>query len=206
MNGAVEAIEASLEWPVVFGSAGVGVPSQMPLSDGVAAVAGWLEQFCESSSGGVQIAAIGGEFAVFHHVADTSLVGIEAREQTGSGGAAAGGVVERLKPHTGGGEPIEGGSGDFATITADVGKTHIVTEDHDNVRSWRCRDDGGGDAGGHDKEGMKERLDHVTPWMGIRGSGGVGMARVSACALGMSNRAVCQNGSHVLPEVPVKRT
>jgi hypothetical protein len=46
----------------------------------------------------------------------------------------------------------------------------------------------------------------VTPWMGSGGSRGVGMARVSVWELGMSNRAVCQNGSHVLPEVSVKST
>ena len=61
----------------------------------------------------VELAAVAGDSAVLHHVADARLLGIESGEQAGAGGAAAGGGVELGHSQASRGHAVQVGGGDF---------------------------------------------------------------------------------------------
>src|SRR5262249_42708506 len=129
-DGAVIAVEAALQRPVVLGAARLVVPGDVPLADRVGAIPGRLKGFGDGNAIAVQVAAVTVETLVLHHVADAGLVWIKAGEQTGAGRAAAGGVVELREAQAAGGEGVEVGRRDLAAVAAEVGVAHVVGQDY----------------------------------------------------------------------------
>ena len=171
-DGAVVAVETALQGPVVFGTVGFDVAGDVPFAEGVGAITGGFEGFGEGDAVAVEVAAVAGESFVFHHVSDAGLVGVEARKQGGAGGTAAGGVVELGEAEAAGGEGVEGGGADFATVAAEVGESHVVGENDDEVgRSVG----GGGNGEGVDgqQEGGEEECAGAVLGHGCAGGGRV---------------------------------
>ena len=135
MDGAVVAIEAALEGPIGVILEGLGglAWGDVPLTDGIVSVAGGVEDFGDGEALAVEISAIAWEMVIVDHVADASLVGVQAREERGAAGATAGGVIELGEADSVGGEGIEVRGGDFATETTEIGEAHIVGEDDDDI-------------------------------------------------------------------------
>src|SRR4030095_16684816 len=83
-----------------------------------------------------QLTAFSGPFIC--HVSHAGLMRIKAGEQGSPGGTATCSVIELRKTHTIPGESIKVRCGDFPAITAEIGESHVIREDHDNVRLVRC--------------------------------------------------------------------
>ena len=135
MDGAVVAIEAALEGPIGVILEGLGglAWGDVPLTDGIVSVAGGVEDFGEGEALAVEVSAVAWEMVIVDHVADASLVGVQAGEERGAAGATAGGVIELGEADSVGGEGIEVRGGDFATETTEIGEAHIVGEDDDDI-------------------------------------------------------------------------
>ena len=135
MDGAVVAIEAALEGPIGVILEGLGglAWGDVPLTDGIVSVAGGVEDFGDGEALAVEVSAVAWEMVIVDHVADASLVGVQAREERGAAGATAGGVIELGEADSVGGEGIEVRGGDFATETTEIGEAHIVGEDDDDI-------------------------------------------------------------------------
>ncbi len=75
-------------------------------------------------------------------------MGIEAGEECGAGGAAAGRVVELGEADALGGQLANIGGGHFAAVALEVGEAHVVDEDDDDVGAvgllWRRQWGGSG--------------------------------------------------------------
>ena len=172
LNGAVVAVEAALERPVVTLRLGFGgvAGREVPLARDVVPVAGGLEDFGHRHAPPAEFAAIGIDAVVVQHVADAGLMRVEAGEERGARGTAAGGIVEVREAQAAGGERIEIGRGDLAAEAADVGIAHIVGEDEDDVGAL-----GGAPHRANDHE--QREADQVQIHARKRESGGVRTAR-----------------------------
>ena len=135
MDGAVVAIEAALEGPIGVILEGLGglAWGDVPLTDGIVSVAGGVEDFGDGEALAVEVSAVAWEMVIVDHVADASLVGVQAGEERSAPGAAACGVIELGEADSVGGEGIEVRGGDFATETTEIGEAHIVGEDDDDI-------------------------------------------------------------------------
>ncbi len=131
VDGAEVVVEAALAGPVVF--VALADRGHMPLAAHERRVTGGFERLSDGDALAVQVAAIAGQPEVAHHVADAGLVGVEAGEQAGAGGAAAGGVVELGEADAARGQPVDVGRADLAAVTAEVGKAHVVGHHQDDV-------------------------------------------------------------------------
>lgn len=143
VDGAVEAVEASLAWPVVavgFAVFGFGDGGDVPFAGHVGAVAGRLESLGDGEALGVEIAAVGGEAVVTGHMTDACLMRVEAGEEGASRRAAAAGVVELREAEAVAGELVEVGRVDFAAIASDVGEAHVIGHDEDDIGLLRSGD------------------------------------------------------------------
>ena len=105
----------------------------VPFTDGIISVAGGVEDFGDGEALAVEVSAVAWEMVIVDHVADASLVGVQAGEERGAAGATAGGVIELGEADSVGGEGIEVRGGDFATETTEIGEAHIVGEDDDDI-------------------------------------------------------------------------
>ena len=65
---------------------------------------------------------------------DPDLVRMESSHQGGPGWAASSAVVELGKAHAPLGQSVEVGGVDFTAMITEVGKTHVVYHDKDDVR------------------------------------------------------------------------
>ena len=135
---AVVAIETALERPVVFRPLRLRRLGHVPLADGVGCVPGRLEHFGDGDASSVQFTAIAVMPAIGHHPADTRLMRIQPGQQTGSSGAAAGGIVELTEPQAAIGESVELGSTNLSAIGADIREPHVVCHHDDNVWPLGC--------------------------------------------------------------------
>ena len=66
-------------------------------------------------------------------MAHAGVMRIEAGEQCGARGAAAGGIVELGEAHAGSGQFVDVGGWDFAAVAGKVGEAHVIDEDDDDV-------------------------------------------------------------------------
>lgn len=134
-------VEATVNGPVG------AVFADMPLAGHHDGVAGGFEGLGHGLAVVVEVALIGGDAAVVNHVADAGLMGIEAGEESGAGGAAAGGVIELGEADAALREAVEVGGGDFAAIAADVGEAHVIGHDDEEIGAWAGLGQGGGGGG-----------------------------------------------------------
>ena len=98
--------------------------------------------------------------SVFHVVVSNGI-GVVAGEQFCPGGVTLGGVVELGETQPALGQPVEVGSLDFPAIAADVGISHVIDHDQDNVwtRSVRLGPaEGGFTEKADQKKGMMEHF------------------------------------------------
>ena len=126
MDRAVEAVEAALERPVVFGAFRSDVAGDVPFARDVGGIARGLERFGDGDAVAIQIAAVAVVAVVVHHPADTGLMGVKSGEQAGAGGAAAGGVVELGEADPVLRKIVEIRGFNLAAVTADVRVAHVV--------------------------------------------------------------------------------
>lgn len=130
-------VEAAVEGPMG------PILADVPFAGHHDGIAGGFKGFGHGLAVLVEVALIGGDTAVVHHVADAGLVGVEAGEEGGAGGAAAGGIIELGEADAALGEAVEVGSRDFAAIAADVGEAHVVGHDDEEIGAWAGLGEGG---------------------------------------------------------------
>jgi hypothetical protein len=162
VDRAVVAVEAAGERPVVLRSVRRRVPRHVPLADGIALVARGPQRLGNRHAPAVQIAAIAVEPLVLHHVSDAGLVRRETGQERGPRGAAASRIIELREPQSAGGKLIEIGRVDLAAVAADVGETHVVGEDHDDIGS-------GGRLGAFRKSGAQQQCNCDTEASALEG-------------------------------------
>jgi hypothetical protein len=92
-----------------------------------------LEHLSDCRAVGLKGAAIAGLTLIAGHGADAGLMRIEAGEERGPRGAAAGGVVELSEAEAAGGEGVEMRRADFAAVAAQLGVAEIVGQDQNHV-------------------------------------------------------------------------
>ncbi len=133
MDGSVESVEATLEGPVGFIAIGRGVFGDVPFAGDVGGVAGGLENLCDGDAFFVEVAAVSVVAAVVHHVSDACLMSVESSEKCGACGAASSGVIELGEAQAVGGKGVKCWRFDFAAVAADVGVSHVIGHDEDDV-------------------------------------------------------------------------
>ena len=125
--------------------------ADVPLAGHEGGVTGGPENLGEGGGAAVQLSFVSGERPGLHHVADARLVRVEAGEQGGAGGAAAGGVVEAGETEAVFREGVEVRGLDLAAVAADVGPAQVIGEDDDDVRLFGGVEERGGEQeGGED--------------------------------------------------------
>ena len=132
----VEAIEAALEGPLFERAGGRRFVQrcEVPLADGEGVVAVGAEHFGE-------IASAAGDAAALARVAHVPIgeashadgMVVAPGQQRGACWRAEGGGVEVGVAEASGGEAVDVWSGDFGAIAAEVGETHVVEDDEDDV-------------------------------------------------------------------------
>ena len=168
MNGAVEAAEATLKRPVEL----VGIAlwmrdiGDMPFADGVALITRGFQGLGNRDAALVQVAGVTFELPVLHHVPDARLMRIEAGEQRGTRGAAAGRVVELREPQAALCQRVQIRRVDLAAVATDVGKAHVIGKNVNNVRRSGCMDE---PAEGSKKHGEAEEAFHGQGSFGFTG-------------------------------------
>ena len=105
----------------------------VPLARGIGPVAGRLERLGEGDTPRAQVAAIGLEAQIVHHVSNPRLVRMETGEERGPRGAAAGRIVELGETQPAGRQLVEVGRGDLAAKAPEVGVADVVREHDDDV-------------------------------------------------------------------------
>ena len=105
----------------------------MPLARHQRAIATGAQHFGNGDTIIAQVALIGARATVLHHVADAGLVGVETGQQRGAGGAAARAIVHLRAADAVTLHVIEIGRLNFGAIAADVGITHVIDQDDDDV-------------------------------------------------------------------------
>ena len=133
VDGAEEFVEATLAGPVVFWVGGFDLGGDVPFSGHVGAVAGGLEGFGDGEAFFVQESLVLGDAVVACHVANASLVGVEAGEEGSASRAAAGRVVKLSETHSVGCEGIKIGRFDLTSVAADIGVAHVIGHDDNDI-------------------------------------------------------------------------
>ena len=135
-DGAEEIVEAALQRPGIgrLGQAGRNVP----LAAEIGLVVVLLEHLGDGDAALVQIAGIAFRSVAVGEDADPGLMRMQAGQQRGARRAAAGGVVELRIAQAVGRQSIQIGRLDFAAVTADVGKSHVIVEDDQDVGAVGC--------------------------------------------------------------------
>ena len=147
----VEPLEATAERPALAGArhGHLGRRREMPLADREGAVAGanqYLRQHPVGLGDGGVVAREAGR-----HLGDSRhavAVVVAAGEQAGAGRGAQGGGVETRIAQAPGRQAVEGRRGDIGPVTSELGKAHVVQQDHHHVgcarrrrrQSWPPRD------------------------------------------------------------------
>ena len=139
VEGAAESAKVAIESPLQRPSIAV-VAANVPFSGHQRVVPGWTQHLGERHALTIQEALVGSLdsqrlIGRRRHVADSGLVRMKPRQQTRSCGAAAAGVVELGESQSVARELIDVGRLDLASITTQVRESHVVHEDHDNVRT-----------------------------------------------------------------------
>ena len=171
VEGAVEAVEAALERPVVARRIVLARDGRdVPFAYGVGAVAGGLHGLRDGDAALVQLVLVARPaLLAVHHVADARLVRVKPGEQRGARGAAAGGVVELRKAQPARRERIEVRRGNLAPVAAEVGEAHVVGE---NVNDVRLRGSGGGGEAPNPKSQAPKKHPAPNPKPRLPGPGG----------------------------------
>ena len=109
----------------------------------------------------VEVPAIARLLSVIGHVAYARLVGVKSGEQRSASGAAAASVIELGKAQALVGKPVEIGRWNFAAVTADVRKAHVIHQNDGDVwalgrgrQSWTT-------AEADDENGSEEKLEFI---------------------------------------------
>ena len=134
VEDAVEAVEAPLEGPGVFGGgvAEVGVLGEVPLARHQGGPAVVPEDLGHGDGVVPQFVGVAGEAGVaVDDVADPGHVGVEPGHQRRPGGRAHGVDVEVGVAHALGGQPVQLGGGDLGPVAAQVGVAQVVGQ-HDH--------------------------------------------------------------------------
>lgn len=137
---AVELLEAPLQRPTIP----IVVP-QMPLAGHHRCIPVLLQHLGDRHALAIQLAAICGRFGLaalrprrLGHPADACLVRVQAGHQRGSCRTAAARIMELRKTHASASQRIQVGRRDLAAVIADVGKSQIIDQDDNDVRSFGC--------------------------------------------------------------------
>jgi hypothetical protein len=110
----------------------------MPLPDSVAAIAPVPKHLGHGAAGSIEIALVGWQAAILHHVPDARLMRVKPRQQTGSRRAAARRVVKLAEAKSTGGQLIQVGCMYLTPIATQVGYPHVVAEqNHEAWSLWR---------------------------------------------------------------------
>ena len=135
-DGAEEIVEAALQWPGIgrLGQAGRDVP----FAAEIGLVLFLLENLGDGDAALVQIAGIAFRPVAVGEDADPGLMRVQAGQQRGARRAAARGVVELRIAQAVGRQTVQIGCLDFAAVTADIGKSHVIVEDDQDVGAVGC--------------------------------------------------------------------
>ena len=130
-------IKAPLERPAV-----PGIVAQVPLACHEGGVVVSLECLGNGDALAIKVSLIGGRptfppiaIGWLGHVADACLVRVKTRHQGCPGGAAPSTVVELGEAYSSLGKGVEVRGVDFAAMVAEVGKSHVVHHDKDDIGS-----------------------------------------------------------------------
>ena len=115
-----------------------GGVSHMPFSRDGGQVAGFAEDLCNRVAVVAQGTSVTGDALVGRHPAYSGLVRVEAGQQRGPGRAAAPGVVELGELRAAFGEGVEVRGGNLTPIASDIGESHVVDHDQDDVGALLC--------------------------------------------------------------------
>lgn len=106
---------------------------QMPFSGKVGTVSRFFQEFREGGDIRIQPPAVAGASAVVVQQPYIHLVGLATGHDGGAGGGAAGSRVAPCSQHALCGEGVQMGGGDFRAVAAQVGPSHVVSQDEDDV-------------------------------------------------------------------------
>ena len=110
----------------------------MPFAAEIGLVVLLLQHLGDGDAALVQIAGIAFRSVAVGEDADAGLMRMQAGQQRGARRAAAGGVVELRIAQAVGRQAIQVGRLDLAAVTADIGKSHVVVEDDQDVGAVGC--------------------------------------------------------------------
>jgi hypothetical protein len=113
--------------------------TDMPFAGHQGGVPCGFEHFGEGDATFVETAAVAGLVLVSGHETDSRLVGVEAGEQSGAGGAAARAVVKIGEAQTVGGESVKVRGCRSGAEAADVGVAHVIGQNDNDVGLCRLR-------------------------------------------------------------------
>ena len=99
-------------------------------------IASCSQCFGKGNTAVVQVSLVSSSSHVINHMADSRTMVIQTSEQRCPRRAAPGAVIELSKAHAFAGETVNVRGFDFATVTAKIGKPHIVCDNHDEIW-WR---------------------------------------------------------------------
>ena len=133
----IETIKAPLKRPIVFRTVGIRVTSHMPFANRIASIIGRFKDLSDRAAGCVQIPLVALERLFVHHVSNTGLVRIKARQETCTRWTAPRGVVELGEPQTVARKPIEIFGSNLSPVAPKIRDSHVVAQDDDEVRRLR---------------------------------------------------------------------
>ena len=136
MNPSQFQVEAAKKAPG-SGIDGGGV-SDMPFSRDGGQVAGFAEDLRDRVAVVVQGTPVTRDALVGGHPAYSGLVGVQTGQERGPGGAAAPRIVKLGELRAALGQGLEVRSGNLTAIASDIGESHIVHHDQDDVGTLRC--------------------------------------------------------------------
>ena len=117
------------------------IAAGVPLAGNAGPVARISQHLCERGAVVVEISLIGGGILNGrYHVPDSGLVRIEAGQERCAGWTTSRGVVHLSEPDARLGQRVDVRCIDLAAVAADVGIPHIIGEDENDVRPFRCHD------------------------------------------------------------------
>ena len=108
----------------------------MPLAGHVRLVARALQHFGNGLAPAIQVTPISVVAIVSHHPANPGLMRVKTGEQTRSCRAASSGVVKLCETQSALCESIQRGRLNFTPITTDVGITHVICHDQNDIGSF----------------------------------------------------------------------
>jgi hypothetical protein len=161
VNRSKKAIKSTLPRPVR--SVGIfqfiaPVGCDMPFPCHVGSIASWFESLGNGDALPVEFSLVRGKAVVPGHVTHSSLVRVESRKQRSTCRAAAAGVVELGEANAIFCERIEVRGFDLASVATDIGPSHVIGHDQDDIRFF-CGDSESGEE--KDERGNSEHHGRV---------------------------------------------